>query len=139
MDDNILVSELTVPQFYERCTRLFHELRIKSNMIVEENEECTIEIPETNPLQLFVCNRTSWHIEKAGEGEDSDIFDIIDGPNNYEYIQELRSALDRTFKKLISNSQFNTSNIKLWMAIDKLTDAVHSHLQDKTLYTFYGK
>ena len=128
MDDNIPVSEMTVPQFYATCTRLLQQLKINVSTIVQENEECIIEIPETDPMELFVCDRMSWQIQKSGKGDDIDKYETVTGPTDYNSVKELRRALDRTFNKLISMSQFNTSDIQLWMAIDKLTNAVHSHL-----------
>jgi hypothetical protein len=128
MDNNIPVSEMTVPQFYATCTRLLQQLSIDVSTIIQVDEKCMIEIPDTNPTELFVCDRTCWLIEKAEEGEESYIFDTINGPNDYKSVAELRRALDKTFNKLISMSKFNTSDIQLWMAIDKLTNAVHSHL-----------
>ena len=125
--NNIPVSQMTLPEFQQTCRQLLQDLHVNLP-IRDEDEDCIINFPDTEPLQLFVCNRTSWHIEKAGEGDDFDIFTTINGPNNYIYIEELRRALDRTFKKLILMSQFNISDIQLWMAIDKLSGVVHSHL-----------
>ena len=125
--NDIPVSQMTLPEFQQTCRQLLQDLNVILP-IRDEDEDCIIDFPDTEPLQLFVCNRTSWHIEKAGEGDDFYIFTTINGPNNYEYVEELSRALDRAFNKQIAMLQFNPSEAQLWMAIDKLIDVVHSRM-----------
>jgi hypothetical protein len=79
-----------------------------------------IDIPNTNPQQVFACNRGFWWIERLGPYGN---YYTNGSSNQYNTVGDLRRALDLNFRKEIANSQFN-----LWLALDKFADVVHSRL-----------
>ena len=118
------MDHLTIHQFERFCDNLLTERKINTK-VTHDKGNVRIEIPGTNPKQVFVCNTKYWHIETF---EKFVGYRITVHSTEYSSKLELESAIDNYFKKSVAMSQFNPTDAQLWMALDKLTDVVHSLL-----------
>ena len=117
--DEFPVSLMNLEDFQETCTVFLQELKVNTG-VTYVSDTVRILTPHSSPRQFFVCTRDRWWIETQS-GSQSYIQTVQ--PTNYITMKDLKRALDLNFRKQIANSQFN-----LWMALDKLSDVVHSRL-----------
>jgi hypothetical protein len=122
MNQNMTQS-MTLGDFFDLCHQILRELNVENPNFHHFQMMFRVAISNTN--QVFVCDRYCWWIETyTSWGASSESKSRTD----YTTIEELKNAFRSYFGSATQQSKFGTSEAQLWIAIDKLTDVVHSRL-----------